>query len=275
VGFLLLSLGKFVGLGYDYSVLPDTSTKALIRMEQFFAKDYLGDSFELFGLPHIIAMSVITLVNVVIICFGQRLSSRWRVVVRYVLAFFLIFAETAWHVWNLATAQWTIQKMLPLHLCSVLVWLSAVMALTKNYRIYEFAYLLGIAGASQAIITPDAGQYGFPHFRFFQVFVSHGSIVTSAIFMTVVEGYRPFPKSILRVAVIGNLYVLFVAVVNALIGSNYLFIARKPETASLLDVLPPWPWYILYIEGIGLVMILLLYLPFAIRDWRAKRVATS
>ena len=244
-------------------------------MEQFFAKDYLGDPFKLFGLPHIIAMSIIVLINIAIICFGQRLSSRWRSVVRYTLAFLLIFAETAWHVWNLVTGQWTIQTMLPLHLCSVFVWLSAVMLLTKNYHIYEFAYLLGIAGAAQAIITPDAGQYGFPHFRFFQVFVSHGAIVTSAVFMTVVEGYRPVPKSLLRVAVIANVYMLFVGAVNALIGSNYLFIAHKPETASLLDVLPPWPWYILYIEGIGLVMILLLYLPFAIRDWRARCVAAG
>jgi hypothetical integral membrane protein (TIGR02206 family) len=252
---------------------PYIYIKALIEMEQFFAKDYLGDPFKLFGLPHIAAMGVIALINVAIICFGRRFSSHWRSIVRYVLAFVLISAETAWHVWNLATGQWTIQKMLPLHLCSVLVWLSAAMLLTKSYRIYEFAYLLGIAGAAQAIITPDAGQYGFPHFRFFQVFVSHGAIVTSAVFMTIVASYRPSPKSILRVAVAGNLYMLFVAAVNALVGSNYLFIAHKPETASLLDVLPPWPWYILYIEGIGLVMILLLYLPFAVRDWRAKRVA--
>jgi hypothetical integral membrane protein (TIGR02206 family) len=242
-------------------------------MGQFFAKDYAGDPFELFGLPHIIALSVIALINVAIVCFGRRLSSRGRSAVRYTLAVTLVFAETAWHAWNLATGQWTIQELLPFHLCSMLVWLSAVMLLTKSYRIYEFAYLLGIAGASQAIITPDAGQYGFPHFRFFQVFVSHGAIVTSAVFMTIVEGYRPSPKSLLRVAVVGNLYMLFVAAMNALIGSNYLFIAHKPETASLLDVLPPWPWYILYIEGIGLVMMLLLYAPFAVRDWRARRLA--
>lgn len=244
-------------------------------MEQFFAKDYSGAPFELFGLPHIIAIGIIALINVAILCFGRRLSSRWRSVIRYTLTFLLLLAETTWHVWNLATGQWTIQKLLPLHLCSVFVWLSAVMLLTNSYRIYEFAYLLGIAGALQAILTPDAGPYGFPHFRFFQVFVSHGAIVASAVFMTVVTGYRPVPKSLLRVAVIANLYMLFVGVVNALIGSNYLFIARKPETASLLDVLPPWPWYILHIEGIGLVMILLLYLPFAIRDRRARRAATS
>ncbi len=62
-----------------------------------------------------------------------------------------------------------------------------------------------------------------------------------------------------------------VFVINMLIGSNYLFIAHKPPTASLLDVLPPWPYYIAYIEAIGLVMCLILYIPFIIKDWRAKR----
>ena len=59
---------------------------------------------------------------------------------------------------------------------------------------------------------------------------------------------------------------------NQILGSNYLFIAHKPETASLIDVLGPWPWYILSLEVIGAVMCLLLYLPFAISDMRKKRV---
>jgi uncharacterized membrane protein YwaF len=62
-----------------------------------------------------------------------------------------------------------------------------------------------------------------------------------------------------------------VGLVNWALSSNYLFIAHKPETASLLDVLPAWPWYILWIEAIGAVAVLLLYAPFAVKDWRARR----
>jgi hypothetical integral membrane protein (TIGR02206 family) len=69
-----------------------------------------------------------------------------------------------------------------------------------------------------------------------------------------------------------NLYMLLVGLVNALIGSNYLFIAHKPYTPSLLDVLGPWPWYILSAEAVGLAVGLLLYLPFALRDWKAQPV---
>ena len=62
---------------------------------------------------------------------------------------------------------------------------------------------------------------------------------------------------------------------NQMIGSNYLFIAHKPETASLIDVLGPWPWYILVLEVIGIVMCLLLYLPYAIADMRKKQITQA
>jgi len=242
-------------------------------MQEFFAKDYSGAPFELFGPAHLIALGLVALVITILCVASRKMDAAGRMRIRWGFAITLVVVEVSWHVWNAATGQWTIQTMLPLHLCSALVWLSAVMMVTGNYRIYEFAYLLGIAGASQALMTPDAGIYGFPHFRFFQVILSHGAIVGSAVFLTVVEGYRPTPRSLARVLVFGNLYMAAVGLVNWAVGSNYLFIAHKPETASLLDVLPAWPWYILWIEAIGAVAVLLLYSPFAIKDWRARRLA--
>jgi hypothetical integral membrane protein (TIGR02206 family) len=89
--------------------------------------------------------------------------------------------------------------------------------------------------------------------------------------MSAVEGYRPTWRSIRKVLLGGNLYLLLVGLINWMLGSNYLFIAHKPETASLLDVLGPWPWYILVMEALALVMTLLLYLPYVIKDWNASR----
>ena len=239
-------------------------------MTQFFAKDWAGEAFILFGPAHLLALGVVVLINVLIIVFRRRFSERGRRIFRYSLAALLVFDELMWHWWNYSIGQWTIQTMLPLHLCSVLVFVSAYMLVTRNYRIYEFAYFLGIAGAIQALLTPDAGQYGFPHFRAFQVMVSHGAIVTSAIYMTFVEGFRPYWRSFWRVAIGANLYMLFVMLVNRLLGSNYLFIAHKPDTASLIEVLGPHPWYILSLEALGLTLCLLLYLPYAIKDRRER-----
>ena len=131
-------------------------------------------------------------------------------------------------------------------------------------------YFMGIGGAIQALATPGLGIYGFPHFAFFQYFLSHGLIITSAIYMTVVEGLRPTWKSMVRVFVWMNIYVLIVYFINNYLGSNYLMINYKPATPSLLDLLPEWPVYILYMELIGIVIMLLLYIPFAVKDWRER-----
>lgn len=243
-------------------------------MGQFFTGEYPGPAFELFGPAHLAALLVIVLLNLFLLRF-KGADERTLTRVRWTMAIILWANEFAWHIWNYSVGKWTIQTMLPLHLCSVLVWVGALMLVTKNYRIYEFAYLIGISGALQALLTPDLGIYGYPHFRFFQTFISHGLIVTAAIYMTVVEGFRPTWKSLLRVAFWMNVYMVIVFFINRAIGSNYLMINGRPSTPSLLDLLPDWPVYILYMEAIGVACFLLLYLPFAIKDWRTARQVSA
>ncbi len=238
-------------------------------MTPYFAANWTGSAFEFLGTAHLAALAALVLLNLFLIRF-KNASDGTKGFLRWTLALILWGNEIAWHWWNYSIGKWTLQTMLPLHLCSVLVWVGAWMLVTKSYKIYEFMYFMGIAGALQALATPDLGMYGFPHFRFFQTFISHGLIVTSAVYMTIVEGFRPTWKSIGRVFVWMNLYALVVYFINVYLGSNYLMINHKPETASLLDLLPPWPIYILYMEALGIVSILLLYLPFAIKDWRMK-----
>jgi hypothetical integral membrane protein (TIGR02206 family) len=238
-------------------------------MTDFFAANFAGPAFELFGTAHFAALGALLLLNLLLLRL-KHANDETKATVRWILALILFFNEIAWHYWNYTIGRWTIQTMLPLHLCSVLVWASAWMLVTKSYKIYEFAYLIGIAGAVQALATPDLGIYGFPHFRFFQTFLSHGLIVTSAIYMTVVEGFRPTWKSLPRVFVWTNIYAGVIYYINTVIGSNYLNINYKPATPSLLDLLPPWPIYIVYMELLGIACMLLLYLPFVAKDLRAR-----
>jgi hypothetical integral membrane protein (TIGR02206 family) len=238
-------------------------------MTEFFAGDYHGQAFQFLGPSHLAALGVLILLNLLLLQF-KNASDGTKTRVRWTLALILWLNELAWHYWNYTVGRWTIQTMLPLHLCSVLVWVGALMLVTRSYRIYEFMYFMGIGGALQAVITPDIGIYGFPHFWFFQTFISHGLIITSAIYMTVVEGFRPTWKSMLRVAIGMNIYALVIYFINTAIGSNYLMINHKPETPSLLDLLPAWPMYILYMELIGVITMLLLYLPFLLKDLRNR-----
>jgi len=92
------------------------------------------------------------------------------------------------------------------------------------------------------------------------------------VYMTVVEEFRPTWKSLPRVFLYTNAYWLFCAWVNRQIGSNYLYTQGKLPTPSLRDVLGPHPWYLLSMEVLGIILCVLLYLPFAFKDWQALRI---
>ncbi|MGB8982229.1 MAG: TIGR02206 family membrane protein [Anaerolineales bacterium] len=234
-------------------------------LTDFFAETFQGPAFEYLGNTHLAALGALLFLNLFLLLF-RKAGGGTKGMLRWLLALILVINEVAWHYWNFIYGKWTIQTMLPLHLCSLLVWTGAWMLMTKSYRVYEFMYFMGIAGAIHALATPGIGNYDYPHFTYFQYFLSHGLIITSAIFMTVVEGFRPTWKSILRVFVWMNIYAGIVYYINTRIGSNYLLINYKPSTPSLLDLLPEWPIYIIYMELIGVASMLILYLPFAVKD---------
>ncbi|HUH95761.1 MAG TPA: TIGR02206 family membrane protein [Anaerolineales bacterium] len=243
-------------------------------MSQFLAGNYTGPAFELFGAAHIAALLCLVAVNLFLVRFRNSSETTKRSI-RWTLAIVIWTAEISWHVWNLYWGYWSVQFMLPLNVCSVLIWLSGFMLILKNRPIYEFAYFLGIAACANYLLTPDLGIYGFPHYRFIQTFISHGGVITAAVYMTVVEGLRPTWKSFGRVLLGTNVYMLAIYFINTALGSNYLLMNAKPTTASMLEFMPAWPYYIIDLELIGIAIFLLLYLPFLIQDWRASRVSVA
>ncbi len=239
-------------------------------MADLFGLYWDGPPFILFSSPHLIALACVALACIWLLGPGRRLSPaaqrRWRLTLAAVLA----INELAYNLWFWMHGLWSIQYMLPLHLCTLFTWVNVLMLLSRSYRLFEFSYFMGIGGALQALLTPDIGIYGFPHFRAFQSFISHGGLVLAALTMIAHEGYRPTWGSVGRVIIGANLLMAAVGVINWFLDSNYLFLARKPYTPSLLDLLGPWPIYILWMEVIGIVTILILYLPFALADLRQR-----
>jgi hypothetical integral membrane protein (TIGR02206 family) len=233
----------------------------------YFAYDYTGIPFQQLGIAHLAALLVILLL--ILAGWRVRFSDHQRKVIRLTLALLMLANELFWHAWHAYYGLWSVQALLPLNLCNLMVFTSVFTLLTRNQIGYEFIYLLGIPAAIQVLITPALGPYGFPHALFFQLFISHGGIILAALYLTLGEGMRPTSwRSVWRVAGWTTLYALGIFALNLVLGSNYLFLAYKPPAATLLDYLGPWPWYFLSMEAIGLVLVCLLYLPFHIRDAR-------
>jgi len=171
-------------------------------------------------------------------------------------------------LWLAAGASWV--AVLPLHLCGIAVYLTAWTLVVRGPRVYEVAYFWGLAGATQALLTPDL-SHGFPHPAFLLFFLGHGAIVVGIVYATLVFGLRPYPDSIPRVAAITLGYAAAIFAVNLWLGTNFLYLMAKPSQPSLLDWLGPWPWYLVPLVAVGLAFMLLWYLPFFVLDLRKRR----
>ncbi|MDJ0814159.1 MAG: TIGR02206 family membrane protein [Woeseiaceae bacterium] len=244
-------------------------------MQRYFAYDYDGPGFELFGTGHLVYLAILAALIAFLIWGWQVPNRKSRDRVRLLIATIMLLNEIAWHSWNIGTGAWSIRENLPLHLCGISIWSTIYMLYTRDYRLYQIIFFVGLGGAAQAVITPSAGEYGLPHFRAFQTLISHGMLVLAMIFLTTIEGQRPTWMSLWKTMLALNVYLVVVTAINYALGSNYMFTLEKPHTASLFDVMGPWPWYLLAAEVLAVILFALLYLPFALSDRRLRRQVVS
>jgi len=234
-------------------------------VEYFFSTAAVPEyPFVLFGWLHLVMALWVGLFAWVVIRTGMRANEKMRQRLRWLLIFFFLIWEIEWQAWHIVTDTWTLQKNLPLQLCSIMVWVSIWGLWTRKPIVMAFMYFLGIAGAIQALITPDA-TYAFPHFRFMNTWFSHSLIVTAGFWVVFVEGYRPSLKDMWTSLLALNLFAIPVYLINITIDAGYLYLGKKPETASLMDFFPEWPWYFLILEVLLIIIMIGMYLP-----WRNK-----
>lgn len=218
--------------------------------------------FELFGTAHVIVMLLSVAVPAALSVVVRRADSA-KVTRGVCVGFATVLAVnqvTYWH-YRFVTegAVVFLQEHLPLHLCSITVVLSIVVLLTRARLPYELTYFWGLAGTSNAIVTPELTE-GFPDYHFFQYFLSHGGIVATAIFATFGLRMRPTFKSLVRAFAWLNVLAVVLVLVNIVLDSNYLYLCEPPVTASPFLFLP-WPWYLIWLEVLAFGFFGLLYLP--------------
>ncbi|WP_346187760.1 TIGR02206 family membrane protein [Rubritalea halochordaticola] len=215
-----------------------------------------------FDTCHLLTLASIATVAILLIQGCRKLGNPANSLLTTPLAYlcFLSFPATLIS-WSLATTESTLENTVPLHLCDLASFACGFALLTRHKTMCELAYYWGLAGTVQGLLTPVIA-YSFPHPLYLAFFWQHGVVVITALLLPLGLGWRPRKNSVLRIFLITQLYVVVAMSFNFAAGTNYGFLSAKPKTASLLDLLPAWPYYILVMEVICLAIFSLLYLPF-------------
>jgi hypothetical integral membrane protein (TIGR02206 family) len=222
---------------------------------------------------HVIAISVTAVVVAAVLVAGRRHPGRWVDAGAIAIAVAVVLSEAGWWVINIANGTWTVRWSLPLHICEAGCFLLAAALIWRSRFAMEMSYFWALGGTLPGLFTPDVPGH-FPMPVYFQYYLEHGLLVLGAFYMVVVLRMRPAPGAVKRVSVATALYAVAIAVVDYFTGGNYLFLRNLPPTRTFLDYMGPWPWYIVTLTVLAVVMFTLLYLPFR-RSASPQQVASQ
>ena len=215
--------------------------------------------FHAFGPVHLAVLCMVPALAA-LLARAQRRSPSRSATVRWALAALLAVASLALLARTLLIHLQIFPNHLPLELCDASVWLMISVLLTRKPALFDVAYYWAVVGAGMALFTPDFTENTL--FMWVQYFMSHGLIVASALYLVWSGQMRPRPGSVWRALVAVNLFAVIAGACDYFYGTDYMFLRHTPQGATLLDVLGPWPWYILACELVGLGLFYLCYLPF-------------
>ena len=199
--------------------------------------------FSAYGPSHLTVLVIFVMGSAALVGIGRRQTeSQARLFSRALAVVTLVIFAVAL-VYKLIHPS--IDHSVPLQLCD-LAELTAAYALWSHRKwAFALAYFWGLPLSSQALITPDLNAPDFPSHDFVTFFALHLLVVWAAIYLTWGYGMRPNWRSY-RFAVTTTLaWGAFTLVFNTITGSDYGFLNRKPVNGSFLDLLGPWPSYVL------------------------------
>lgn len=165
------------------------------------------------------------------------------------------------HAWFVARGTWSLDFNLPLHLTDVVTIVSVLALWTGRPLLVELTWFWALTASLQAVLTPDLGA-DFPELIYWTFFITHGGAVVAAVLLVVGRGIVPRPGAARRAFAATVVVAAAAGTANLVTGGNYMWLREKPDTASLLDVMGPWPWYILSAAGLAVVLFALLAAPF-------------
>ena len=227
---------------------------------------------QILSLEHIIPIGLALIIAVTLIRYARTISSESQQRLIHYIAIFISVSVIAFHIYCTLTTNYNIRTDLPLYLCSLLGIIIPIFTYYRKYWMFEILVFWVIAGTIQGVITPDIAE-GFPSLDYFRYWIVHLGLLTVIFYSIFVLQLKPKFKSVFKSFLALQVYVIVMIVINYCLDANYFYLNRKPESASVLDYLGDWPYYIIVAQLIIIPLFSIIYIPFYISEVKKKSLS--
>jgi len=230
----------------------------------------VAGEFQNYGPSHLAALMLFVLGVIVAVSLGRRqrgTDEALRFSRMFALAIPVITVPL--QILQFTPGDWDLDTSLPLQLCD-LAWMAAVYALW-TYRPWAvgLTYYWGLTLTTQGIATPALLQ-DFPSTRYLMFWGMHFLIVWAAIYLVWGLALTPTWRVFRTAVATTTAWAVVIFTFNVVVGTNYGFLNRKPSSASLLDLLGPWPLYVVLEISIIVTVWALMTWPWVAREARRR-----
>jgi hypothetical integral membrane protein (TIGR02206 family) len=226
-----------------------------------------------FSDQHIAALTVMVLGIGGCVWVGRRGRAPWPAVVSWALAAVVLAGWIGEYVADAILGIWSAKYTLPLQLTDAVSAVSVAALVARRPLLVELAYFWAFTASLQAVLTPDLA-HAFPSAFYLTYFAYHIGAIVAASFLVFGLRVYPRPGAVWRVYLATLGFTAVAGIGDLITGGNYMYLRAKPVHSSLLNVMGPWPWYIVGTAVVGLAMLLIIAaITDVLRGWpRGERV---
>jgi hypothetical integral membrane protein (TIGR02206 family) len=215
--------------------------------------------FEAYSTSHLVVLAIFVVGVVVLLALGPRVRGHPA---ERRIATVLAGGNIAFGLAGTATelVPFDVDGSLPLQICDFAWVVVAWGLLTRHPVATALTYYWGLTLALQALVQPTLTE-AYPDPNFFAFWGKHLFLVWGAVYLTLALRNGPDWRGYRQAVGWTFVWVVVVMGLNSVLGSNYGYFNRKPSDATVLDLLGPWPWYVVAEIAIVLVGWALITLP--------------
>lgn len=224
--------------------------------------------FKAYSIQHFGPIGIAVIFTISIIQYANKyLNEKQKTILGTCLAFFPFVCVIGRMSYLISIGTFDSKLDLPFFLCRFMSLILPLVFYTRNRLMLGILYFWVLAGTVNAILTPDLKQGPF-HWEYNLYWVYHLMLIVTILYGVFVYKFKITWKDYRNAVLATIAFTVFSGLINFLLKANYNYLSAKPDVASILDHMGPWPWYIVSVYGLMFFLFFLALLPY-LRKGRA------
>ncbi len=230
-----------------------------------------GLGFKHFSPVHIMWLVILVLISITTAMIYRKCGEKNRTKMRFIVAGFLVADEIFKHICLLIGGNF-IPKYIPLHLCSINIFLIAFHVFKRTKVLDNFLYSICMTTSLAALLFPSWTKLPLENFMHIHSFTVHILLFLYPFMLTFAGEIKPDPTKIPKCLLLLLGFAVPAYIVNRIYGTNFMFLMSAGKTNPLYVFETLFGEHLIGYPVYAVLILSAMYLPpYLYKKYKAKK----